>query len=182
MTEHTWAIIAAGIIGFIAGFLLMNTGFVFPGKVRKLLQLKENKLLKVLLWSLLTGLVVNCLLFYLDIAEFDIPERGFWPSLLGGVIAGTGIVLCGMTPVCGIAAAGSGRLSVVFAATGMLLAFPVAGILKKWIPEFFNEKSGKLATPVFADEFFTVDNPVIWTLGVTLLILCITAFINGKND
>ncbi len=181
MTPHAWLLTVSLVIGFSAGFLVVKADLNVPGKVRKLLQIKEYTLLKTILWLLIAGMLVNVAVFYLEIAEFDIPERGIWPSLIGGVIAGTGLVLWGMSPTGAVVALGRGRLSVLFAFAGMLLAFPAAELLRKFAPEGFSSLADKMSTPAYTDKFFAADNAVLWCIGTAVAALIITTLADSKK-
>ena len=182
MSDNAWMLAGAAAVGFAAGFLLVKAELDQAPKIRKLLQLRDKRLMLTVLWAVIAGTAVSYIIFRLGVASPDLPARSFWPSLTGGLIAGTGIVMAGICPVTAASALGRGRIAALFAFAGMAAACPVAGMLKKILPDSFENAGGTIATPQPAEVFWQMENPLLWVLGTALILIVTVKLSFGKSE
>ena len=80
-----------------------------------------------------------------------------------------------------------GSVATVFGITcgtfaGMAAACPVAGMLKKILPDSFENAGGTIATPQPAEVFWQMENPLLWVLGTALILIVTVKLSFGKSE
>ena len=105
-------LIFGGVTGLLLGITAQAAGLTDPQRVRDTVALRRFGLLKTLLAFLGFGALMTALLGWLAVLDVDLltvhPLDG--ATLLGGVLLGVGVWLCGLLPGTALGGIGGGRL------------------------------------------------------------------------
>ena len=117
-------LIAAALLGFLTGFVMLKSDLIWRRSVFGVFLLKDGRLIKTFLLYLLLGTLGFFLLRRMGAVEVHAVRGYLWSSLMGGMLGGVGMVLCGFTPATSLAALSCGRVYVIWTIIGMILAVP----------------------------------------------------------
>ena len=171
------------IYGIILGFILVKCNFANREEVQKNLTFASTDMAKIILTMLGVGLIAFATLREQHVLQAHCPEAAFWGVLFGGICTGVGLGIGGLVPLTAVAALASGKLYAVWTLLGMAAAIPAAKILK----EKFSGVVDKLDAPVSAslepgNGLWSVDSPVLWLGGITLLIVLVMHFCGAGTE
>lgn len=170
------------IYGIVLGFILVKCNFASREEVQKNLTFASTDMVKIILTVLGVGLIAFAMLRELHVLQAHCPETAFWGVLFGGVCVGVGLGVGGLVPLTAVAALASGKLYAVWTLLGMAAAIPAAKFLK----EKFSGVVDKLDAPVSAslepgNGLWSVDSPVLWLAGITLLMVLVMHFCGARE-
>ena len=170
------------IYGIVLGFILVKCNFASREEVQKNLTFASTDMVKIILTVLGVGLIAFAMLRELHVLQAHCPETVFWGVLFGGVCVGVGLGVGGLVPLTAVAALASGKLYAVWTLLGMAAAIPAAKFLK----EKFSGVVDKLDAPVSAslepgNGLWSVDSPVLWLAGITLLMVLVMHFCGARE-
>lgn len=164
--EGNTALAAALLLGALLGAVFIRARLADRDAVENALLLRDGKILPLLLGVMLLGVLAGG---WFPSAR---PEGGglLWSSLAGGVIAGIGLFLTGLTPGTALAALGRGRFYVLWLLAGGALAISAG----KAVAEFFRAHLQSLDVSLPGGDPATApwnpESPRLY-LGLALLIL-----------
>lgn len=105
-------IVFGGLTGLLLGLAMQSAGLTDARKFQNLTALRRNDMLKMTLAFLGFGALMTAGLGWLAVLDVDLlavrPLDG--ATLLGGVLAGAAVWLCGLTPGTALGSIGGGRL------------------------------------------------------------------------
>lgn len=169
--EGNLRLAAAIFFGIVLGMLIIKINLADDRKVKDSLTLKDVTLAALLLLSLGIGIVVFYLLRDVHMVQSHTPDVTFYGALLGGILAGVGVGICGLTPVTAAAALGSGRLYSLWVLIGMVLAFPAIGLLKKYLGDLIARFAEPMASSLEpSGGLWSFNSPVLWVAGICIVL------------
>lgn len=165
---------AAIIYGMFLGLLLVKCGFADRQQVKDNLTFCNMRLVKTLLLALGVGMFVFALLRSFHAVQDQYQQPLFWGVLIGGICVGLGLGIGGMVPVTAVASLASGRLYAIWSIIGMLLAFPVAGLIKRVAAGAVNRLSAPVNVTMESENgLFSLDSTVLWASGIVLVLVLV---------
>ena len=187
-------IVVAVIIGFIIGFALLKSDLLWRKSIHDILTLKDGRLVKTVLFFLGFG----SLFFYFcernALVNIHVNISYLWASIIGGVICGIGLVICGFTPLSAAANFFTGRIYTIWTILGMLLALPVVKIFDdKFLANFYisagrmnlpstNSNQGKFLADNFSDNrFLSLSNGALIAFVICFLLIVVVQFTIGDS-
>jgi hypothetical protein len=114
---------SALVFGILFGLFLERGGLGVPHKLIGVFYLRDFTAPKVMLTAIIvasTGLYLLADIHLLDLSRVWIVPTFFWPQLVGGMLFGSGLILCGYCPGTSIVGLASGRLDALVAMTGIV--------------------------------------------------------------
>lgn len=105
-------IVFGGLTGLLLGMAMQAAGLTDAGRFRDMLAFRRFCMLKMTLALLGFGALMVALLGWLAVLDVDLlTVRPLdWATLLGGVLLGAGVWLCGLLPGTALGAIGGGRV------------------------------------------------------------------------
>lgn len=183
MLEGNYRLAAAIFIGIFCGFLLVKSDLAWRKTCLNMFLLKDGRLLKTLLFSLGSGVVMIYFMRDYELITLHIRPGYFWASLVGGVICGIGLALCCRVPITAIAALGAGRLYVLWCLAGMVLAVSFVDLVSGFLSSSIYSWSKPLPEPQQADRFLDAGNPALWVLLLSAAALIFVHFVfSGESE
>ncbi len=183
MLTDNYRLAAAILIGMFCGFLLVKSDLAWRKTCLNMFLLKDGRLLKILLFSLGSGVALVYFLQHLEILTLQVRPGYFWASLIGGTISGVGLAFCCRVPITAIAALGAGRLYAIWSVVGMLLAISFVDIISSRLSSSIYTWSEPLDEPQQADAFLDISNPALWIVLISLVLLVFIHFMfNGEAE
>jgi uncharacterized protein len=128
-------LIAALFLGFILGFILLQSKLAFRKTLIDQFTFKDNRFAITLLVSMALGIPFFYFLKNYDLVRVGCSNYQVWALVVGAIITGLGVAFCGHIPITAIASFGSGKLYSLWIFLGMLSAFPIV----KWIRPIIND-------------------------------------------
>ncbi|MCH5287436.1 MAG: YeeE/YedE family protein [Christensenellaceae bacterium] len=121
-------IVFGGLTGLLLGMAAQAAGLTDAGRFRDMLAFRRFCMLKMTLAFLGFGALMVAFLGWLAVLDVDLlTVRPLdWATLLGGVLLGAGVWLCGLLPGTALGAIGGGRLWESFCAVAGCLVGAVA--------------------------------------------------------
>ncbi len=172
---------AALLIGMLLGFTLIKAGITSKKTVNEALLLKNGSALNTFFTALIAGMLLFFIARNCGVAELHTHPAYLWSSVIGGILAGAGLMLTGMTPVTSLAALAKGRVQTLWVLAGMTLALPaadaVSGVLSDTLSRWDTMLDGA-PEPVL---FFAPENPVLYLAGTLLLLIVLVHFTAGSE-
>lgn len=181
--QGNYRLAAALIFGMLVGLVLAKLRLNDREAVRDMLTLRDFTMLKTFLLALGAGVLVFVLFRKAGLVQQQSVPGTFWGSLVGGVLAGVGLGIAGLTPLTALAALGSGRLYAVWLIAGMLLAMPAAHWVKTHLGDLIARFGAPMASSLEpSDGLWKLSSPPLWIFAICLaltLLLHLTA--RGKK-
>lgn len=185
--------VVAVVIGFITGFALLKSDLIWRKSIMDILTLKDGRLLKCLLFFIAIGTLGFYLLERAGVVNVHILPSYLWASIVGGIIAGIGLVICGFTPLTAITNLCTGRLYTVWTIIGMLVALPVVKFLNDefasklygWSEKFATPASNSEGTFYFIDrsqKMFSFSNGALVVFCLCCILIVIVQFTLGDSS
>lgn len=180
--SHTAKLIAAGALGFVIGFILLKSDLIWRRAVSGILGLKDGRLIKTVLLFLMIGTVGFFLLRRIGLVKMHIIEGYFWSSIMGGLFAGIGMVLCKFTPVTAAASLGCGRLYTIWTLAGMALAMPLVKYAESFLGKTVYSWDNRILTAAQPRSFLDPANPGLYIAAAAGFMIFIVHFTLGEEN
>ena len=135
---------ASLLIGILFGFILVKSALSNRKTFMDQFTFKDNSFAIIFFISITVGVPVSYFLTKYGIINLHPSNYRFWPIVVGAILTGIGLVLCGHIPITAVASFGTGKLYSIIVLLGMLAAFPVI----------------KLIDPILSDYVFGEPDPV----------------------
>ncbi|MDD4181793.1 MAG: YeeE/YedE thiosulfate transporter family protein [Victivallaceae bacterium] len=162
------------LMGIVFGFVLIKGDFPIGKAIRANLTLKAGGICKSFLLSIALGTLLFAVLAERGIVNLHIRPAYFWPSLLGGLLAGLGVALCSRVPITAVASLAAGRIHAIWILLGMGFAIFCVNTASQWLSGTIFTWGSQLPEPQRSPELFSFANPVVWILifaGAAILLL-----------
>lgn len=181
--QGNYRLAAAILFGMLLGLALAKTGLMDRCMVRDALTLREFSLAKTVVLALGVGVMFFVLLRMAGVVQQQTSGGTFWGSLLGGVIAGVGLGVAGLTPVTAVAALGAGRFYTIWVLIGMLLAIPVVNAARDQLGELIRRYSAPMESSLEPPHgLWAFDSPPLWIFSICVSLCLILMLFGGKNN
>ena len=172
--QGNYRLAGALLFGMLVGLVLAKLRLNDRAAVRDMLTLRDFTLLKTFLLALGAGVVVFVLFRKAGLVQQQSVPGTFWGSLSGGVLAGIGLGIAGLTPLTALAALGSGRLYALWVLAGMLLAVPVAQWVKAHLGELITRFGAPMASSLEpTGGLWAWNSPPLWIFAICLVLALI---------
>ncbi len=184
---------AAVFVGFIFGFALMKSDLIWRKSVHDILTLKDGRLIKTVLFVLGCGAMCFYFAERNGLVNIHVNISYLWASIVGGIISGIGLVICGFTPISAAANLITGRLYTIWAILGMLLALPVVKIFDDNFLERFYVTDGRMSLPLsnsnngefladgFDSRFLSISNGALVAFVLCFVLIVVVQFTIGDS-
>lgn len=173
-------LIFGGVAGLLLGLSMRSAGLTEPQSLRRAAALRHGPTLRMLLAFAGYGALLTAFLGWLAVLDVDLlnvsPLR--WVTLLGGLLTGAGVAVCGLLPGTAVGGIGGGRWTVsLCAVAGGLVGALMLPFAARWLEP--------IAGPVWSQHTFfrvTLDAPYLFPgsflgLGVAGLALLAVALV-----
>ncbi len=175
-------LIAAGFLGFAVGFVLMESDLIWRRTVFGIFLLKDGRLIKTILLYLIFGCIGFFLLRRMNLVEVHTVDGYFWSALIGGLTAGTGMVLCGFTPTNAIASLSCGRLYVLWTLLGMIISIPFVKYANSFLSKTIYSWSDRLLGTAQPMQFLNPANPALYIVVISAFLIFLVHFTIGDRE
>jgi Sulphur transport len=174
------AIIAG--IGF--GVLLEKSDLIWRKATLNTLRLKDGRLLTTFLFSIFVGTMLFQSAHRNGLVNIQVRPAAFWPSLIGGIICGIGLLICAKVPISAIASFAAGRIHALWVIIGMLLAYSVVSAVSGFLSDTLYTWSKPIPYHEQAGDYFSLGNSALWIAVVSLVLVLFVQFTigSGKSD
>ncbi len=180
--SDNYKLAAAIIVGMAFGFVFIKSDLAWPKSLLEAFRLRNGRIIKTVLLTLAAGAVLFYCARRLGLAEVRVRPSYFWGSLLGGVIAGIGMVLCAMTPMTALSCLATGRFYAIWPIVGMLLALPAVRLVSEQLSRSIYRWSEPMSAPWEPSVFWAVDNPALYAAGILIVLLLLVHFTVGDPE
>ncbi|MDD3154210.1 MAG: YeeE/YedE thiosulfate transporter family protein [Victivallaceae bacterium] len=170
---ENFKIAAAILMGMIGGFLLVKANLHSRESIVNALSLKENSLFKTVLVMLILGITGAFFLRAAGGLTATVSGGYFYPSLIGGALAGLGLFLCGGTPITALAGAATGRIYFLWALIGMALAYPLVTYTRAFCSQAIASWGSELSTISPQSSYFNWSNPAFFLVALLIAMLIV---------
>ena len=174
--------IAAGFLGFAAGFIMMKSDLIWRRSVFGIFLLKDGRLIKTFLLYLILGCIGFFLLRRMNLVEVHTVGGYFWSAVVGGILSGIGMVFCGFTPATALASFGCGRLYVLWTLIGMLLAVPFVKYANSFLSATVYSWSDRILTVSEPHSFLNPANPGLYIVIFSAFLIFLVHFTIGDKE
>ncbi len=176
--EGNSALAGALLLGALLGTVFIRTRLADRGAMENALRLRDGKILLLLLGTLLLGVLIGG---WFPAAR---PEGAglLWSSLAGGVLAGIGLFLTGLTPGTALAALGRGKFYALWVLAGGALAISAG----KAVAEFFRAHLQSLDVALPGGDSATApwnpESPRLYLALALLILFALVHFTAGSRS
>lgn len=188
-------IVIAIVVGFIIGFSLLKSDLIWRKSVHDILTLKDGRLIKTVLFILGFG----SLAFYFcernGLVNIHVNVSFLWASIIGGILSGVGIVICGFTPISAVSNFFTGRIYTIWTMIGMILALPIIKIFDdRFLSNFYvsegqlnlpttNSNQGMFLADSFSDHrFLSFSNGALVAFVICFVLIVVVQFTIGDSE
>lgn len=178
----TAKLFAAGFLGFLVGFVLLKSELIWRRSVSGIFLLKNGKLIKTVLLYLMLGTIGFFLLRRMNLVEVHVVKGYFWSSVIGGLLAGIGMTLCGFTPTTAIAALSCGRLYVLWTLLGMLMSIPFVRYANSFLSRSVYSWGDRILSYEQPSNFLNASNPAVYILLAGAFLIFLVHFTVGDKE
>lgn len=180
--SYTAKLIAAGFLGFLTGFVLLKSDLIWRRAVSGIFLLKNGRLIKTILLYLMLGTIGFFLLRRMNLVEVHVVKGFFWSSIIGGLLAGIGMTLCGFTPTTAIAALSCGRLYVLWTLLGMLMSIPAVRYAGDFLSRTIYSWGDRMLDVSSPRSFLNTANPGLYIVLASAFLIFLVHFTIGDNE
>ena len=178
----TAKLIAAGFLGFMTGFVLMKSDLIWRRTIFGIFLLKNSRLIKTILLYFILGCLGFFILRRMHLVAIHVNEGYFWSSIIGGLLAGIGMVLCGFTPTTAIASLGCGRLYTFWTLAGMLISIPFVKYANSFLNRTIYSWDDKALSVSQMQNFLNPANPGLYVVLISAFLIFLVHFTVGDNE
>lgn len=188
-------IVIAIVVGFIIGFSLLKSDLIWRKSVHDILTLKDGRLIKTVLFILGFG----SLAFYFcernGLVNIHVNVSFLWASIIGGILSGVGLVICGFTPISAVSNFFIGRIYTIWTMIGMILALPIIKIFDdRFLSNFYvsegqlnlpttNSNQGMFLADSFSDHrFLSFSNGALVAFVICFVLIVVVQFTIGDSE
>jgi hypothetical protein len=169
-------VIAAFIIGFFFGFILVRSKLAMRKTLIDQFSFKDNTFAITFLVSITVGVPIFYFTAKYNLIQLDFDNYKFWAVIIGAIITGLGIVFSGHLPCTAIASLGTGRLYSLFVLAGMLCAFPVLRMAYPILNDYV-EKPDPMNVNAIAQNTLIYDGKTAMLYFIPILCLILAMFL-----
>ncbi|HBM17003.1 MAG TPA: hypothetical protein DD381_11770 [Lentisphaeria bacterium] len=168
-------IIAALIIGILFGFIIVKASLSERKTFINQIHFKDNSLAITYLVSITVGVPLFYFLHKFGLINLNPSNYKFWPIVIGAIISGLGVALCGHIPLTAIVSFGTGRIYSFLALVGMLLAFPAIKSIDSFIGNYITGRPDPANINLLAENslFFNGHTIMLYFIPFVCLILAL---------
>lgn len=170
-----YKILAALMIGFLFGFILLQCGLSNRKTFMDQFSFKDNSFAIIFFISVAIGVPICYFLHKYGIIHLHPTNYKFWPIVIGALFTGLGLVLCGHIPITAISSFGSGKIYSLWIFIGMLAAFPVINLAKPIINDYITNKTDPVDVNVISQNslFFQGQTAMLYIIPIVCLVLAL---------
>ncbi len=173
----------AVVMGIALGFALIKADLCWRKPVREALQLRNGRVIK----SVFTMFALGVILFFwgskLGAMVLHVRPIYLWSSLIGGMLAGAGLVMTSLTPTTAIASLASGRLHALWVLIGMALAIPAVKYISATLSLTLYSWDLSLSGPgAGGGAFFDRTNPALYIVTIMIFLVLLVHFTIGDSE
>jgi uncharacterized protein len=163
---------SALLFGVLFGVFLERGGLGVPHKLIGVFYLRDFTAPKVMLSAIIVasiGLYFLADVHLLDLTRVWIIPTFFWPQVVGGMLFGSGFLLCGYCPGTSIVGFASGRLDALIAMIGIVVGSLLFAIVYPHLEGFYfsSEMGGITIQKYLATSHWVVISALV-VVGVTI--------------
>lgn len=175
-------LIAAALLGFLTGFIMLKSDLIWRRSVFGVFLLKDGRLIKTFLLYLLLGTLGFFLLRRMGAVEVHAVRGYLWSSLMGGMLGGVGMVLCGFTPATSLAALSCGRVYVIWTIIGMILAVPCVKYANSFLSKTVYSWGDRMLITEQPMRFLSLHNPAFYIVAISAFLIFLVHFTIGDKE
>ncbi len=166
---------AALFIGILFGFILVKSALSNRKTFMDQFTFKDNSFAIIFFISITVGVPVCYFLTKYGIINLHPSNYRFWPIVVGAILTGIGLVLCGHIPITAIASFGTGKLYSLIVLLGMLAAFPVINLIEPILNDYVFGKPDPVDLNVLAQNslFFQGKTAMLYLIPAICLVLAL---------
>jgi len=167
--------IAALIIGFLFGFILVKASISERKTFINQINFKDNSLAITYLISVTIGVPLFYFLHKFGLINLNPSNYKFWPIVIGAIITGLGVALCGHIPITSIVSLGTGKVYSLLVLIGMLLAFPAMQSIDSFLGNYITNQPDPANINELAQNslFFKGQTIMLYLIPFVCLILAL---------
>lgn len=180
--DSTAKIAAAAILGFVTGFVMLKSDLIWRRSVFGVFLLKDGRLIKTFLLYIMLGTFGFFILRRMGIVEVHAVQGYLWSSLMGGMLGGVGMVLCGFTPATSLAALSCGRLYVIWTIIGMIIAVPCVKYANSFLSRTIYSWGDRMLITEQPMRFLTLNNPAFYIVIISAFLIFLVHFTIGDKE
>ncbi len=175
-------LIAAAVLGFLTGFVMLKSDLIWRRSVFGVFLLKDGRMIKTFLLYLLLGTLGFFMLRRMGIVEVHAVRGYLWSSLLGGMLGGVGMVLCGFTPATSLAALSCGRVYVIWTIAGMIIAVPCVKYTNSFLSGTIYSWGDRMLATEQPLRFLSLHNPAFYIVAISAFLIFLVHFTIGDKE
>jgi hypothetical protein len=175
--------IAIAIISGIGlGVLLEKSDLIWRKATLNALRLKDGRLLTTFLFSIFIGVILFQFAHRYGLVNIQVRPAAFWPSLIGGIICGLGLLMCAKVPISALASFAAGRIHALWVIIGMLLAYSTVNVVSGFLSDTLYKWSKPIPYHEQAGDYFSFENPALWISIISLIMVLFVQFTIGRKS
>lgn len=163
-------LIYGALTGLVFGLLLQKGRVAYSETIYGFFLFKDFTVFKVMLTAIVVGGAGVWAMHELGWASLHVKSAYLLANVLGGVVFGLGMAICGYCPGTGVAALGTGAKDAFFAVTGMLVGAAVYAEADPWLQAHVFDV-GKLGKATVQSETGISEYVLLGGLGVVAVVL-----------
>ncbi len=176
-------IIAAIILGGFFGYIIVKTDFILRPSIKKMLELKNLHFLTTFIYSIAIGGVLFYFAYRYNIVSFKVAPVRFWGIIVGGILTGIGLSICGQIPITSLVSLSIGRVYSAWVIAGMCIAVTTIALISRWLKDTIYQCKDYINVGTVLEQYINVSHIPLWIsaiLIITALILQIT--LSSKSE
>ena len=170
------------IAGIGLGVLLEKSDLIWRKATLNALRLKDGRLLTTFLFSIFIGVMLFQLAHGYGLVNIQVRPAAFWPSLIGGIICGLGLLMCAKVPISALASFAAGRIHALWVIIGMLLAYSAVSVVSGFLSDTLYKWSKPIPYHEQAGDYFSFENPALWVSIISLALVLFIQFTIGRRS
>lgn len=171
----TAKLLAALILGFLFGFILLQSGLSNRKTFMDQFSFKDNSFAIIFFISVAIGVPICYFCHKYGIINLHPTDYRFWPIVIGALFTGLGLVLCGHIPITAISSFGSGKIYSLWIFIGMLAAFPAINLARPIISDYITNKTDPVDVNVISQNslFYQGQTAMLYIIPIVCLVLAL---------
>ncbi len=176
-----WKLAAAIILGLLVGCWLIRSDLAWREKVQESFLLKNSLWLKTFLFSIAIGALIFYCGRWAGLERLHVRPAYLWGAICGGLLAGTGVAICGKVPITAVASLATGKVFSVWVILGFLAAFPVVKLISGMLSKTIYNWTKPIGNERIFNNISTLNTAMVWTVSICLLLTLFLQFTLDKN-